>query len=539
MAPLDSGHVRRTGAFVVTRIVAGALLCSTAWAAGIASAQQEAEPDPLAFDLDAVEVPADAPLVFANYFPPFPISIDNGPPDSDYYATEMLDPAGADGIHAAYGGFFRSRPLPRPVNPADDWDLDDMKTEVERASAAGIDGFVYDLLGIEGVHWHRLELLLEAARTVDPEFRIVLMPDISTGVMDDPDALADAVESVADDPSVYHLDDGRLVVMPYLAERVEKAQWEEWLALMGERGIDVAFVPILLEYGAIDDFDDFSYGVSVWGGRSPRTVANLPEVSADARQRGLTWMHPVALQDVRPKSAVFDEANNTETLRSMWASAAETNAEWVHLITWNDYSEATEIAPSTNTGWSPLDINAYYGAAFKTGEAPPIVRDRIYVSHRIQAVDAVPTGGQTSLMSLRSGSSPPRDQVEVLTFLRDGADVEVTVGASTYTYTAPEGVHAELFALEPGEVSVRAKADDGAVSEVTSPFEVVEQPEIQDLQYRLVSSGREGHDDARPTRRALDRAESARRFGGARCHGRRCRSRRVASVVEGVVTPDA
>ena len=459
----------------------------------VATSTAPDEESPLAFDMPSAATLDDAaPRVFAHYFPAFPISLDNEDPSGDYYAAGFNAVDGEGGNHAEYGGFFRQRPLPRAVNPSDDWALEDMKTEVQRATDAGIDGFVIDILGLSGDGWNRVLLLLDAASAVDPEFRIMLMPDANTRVVDDPVALADAMASIADHPAVHHLDDGRLVIAPFMPEQVGTEWWADWMAMMSERGISVAFVPVLLDYGrSIDDFAEISYGVSVWGGRSLNSVDNLADMAADAHARGLIWMQPVALQDVRPKSGVYDEANNTETLRSMWSTAQATDADWVQIVTWNDYSEATEIAPSTNTGWSPLDINAYYTVAYKLGAAPTITRDRIYLSHRIQPVDAVPTGGQTSLMNLRTGSSPPRDGVEVLTFLRDGAVVEVTVGQSTYQYEAPAGVHAEVFPLEVGTVAVEALAPDGTEITVTSPHEVTDRPTVQDLQYRFADSGRD------------------------------------------------
>jgi hypothetical protein len=422
----------------------------------------------------------------------FPISLDNEPAAEDYYTEAYLDPDGEGGTHAAYGGWLRSRPLERPVSSSADWQLEDMKTDVERAAAAGIDGFNVDVLGLSGDNWDRVQLLLDAADAVEG-FEIVLVPNANTRVVEDIDAFADAIAGLADHPSLHRLDDGRLLVSPFFADLLGADYWADWIAAMAERGVDVALMPILLKYSEhIDAFADISYGVSTWGGRSLASVENLGNLGRDAADRGLVWMQPVALQDVRPKSGVFDEADNTETMRAMWATAAEVDADWVNIVTWNDYSEETEVSPAVNTGWSVLDLNSYFLVGFKEGAPPPIVEDRIYVSHRVQPVAAVPTGPQTVLMKLRQGSSPARDEVEVLTFLRDGAVVDVTVGDSTYSYDAPAGVHAELFPLEPGAVSAVARADDGYTSAVSSPFVVTDEPVVQDLQYRVVGSGRDG-----------------------------------------------
>ncbi|MBB3676996.1 glycoside hydrolase family 71 protein [Modestobacter versicolor] len=449
---------------------------------------------PLAFDLPSAGELAGSPRkVFAHYFPPYPISLDDEPAATDYYTREYLDPDGEGGVHAAYGGFFRDRPLPRDPHRSGDWELADMATDVRNASAAGIDGFTVDLLGLAGSdYWPTVLLLLQAAEQADPDFTIVLMPDATSPAVDDVDALADAVAGLAAEfTSLYRLDDGRLVVSPFFAERVGAPWWTRWLEVMStEHDLDVALVPCFLTYdaGTADAFAPISHGFSNWGDRSPGAQGDLVVAAAEAHARGKIWMQPVSMQDQRPAQGLYDEALNTENLRLTWQAAVDA-ADWVQLTTWNDYSEGTEFAPSTNIGWGPLDIGAWYLAQFKTGAEPDLVRDVVYVSHRVQFAGAVPSG-QTQLMQLREGSSPPRDAVEVLSFLTAPATVRVEVGDEVHRYEAPAGVHAELLPLAVGRVAAEVERDGDVVTEVASPFEVQADPVVQDVQYRVVSSGR-------------------------------------------------
>lgn len=117
------------------------------------------------------------------------------------------------------------------------------------------------------------------------------------------------------------------------------------------------------------------------------------------------------------------------------------------------------------------------------------MRDRIYVSHCVQPFAAKPTGGQTRHMSLRSGRSPARDQVEVLIFLRQPAEVAVAIGPNRCTCRAPARVDARLFPLAAGTVSAQATAADGRRTAVVSPLVVTNRPVVQDLQYHFASSG--------------------------------------------------
>jgi hypothetical protein len=188
---------------------------------------------------------------------------------------------------------------------------------------------------------------------------------------------------------------------------------------------------------------------------------------------------------------MYDEAANTETLRASWQRAISDQADLVQLVTWNDYSEGTSFAPSAGHGYSYLDMSAYWESQFQTGSAPTVVRDAVYVTHRIQKFATVPTFTQL-LMTLTNGSATKvaRDTVEALTFLTAPATVTVTVGSKTYTYTAPAGISSQLYPLEIGHVKASAARGTASIGVADSPYTVDATPYTQDLAYYAVSSRR-------------------------------------------------
>ncbi len=78
-------------------------------------------------------------------------------------------------------------------------------------------------------------------------------------------------------------------------------------------------------------------------------------------------------------SMIFTEAGNSEALRNLWMSAINGGADMVQIITWNDYSEGTEISPSTGTRFGFYDLATFYTQWFKLGK-PEIVRDALPAS---------------------------------------------------------------------------------------------------------------------------------------------------------------
>ena len=459
-------------------------------AAPSGSASTSTPAGPLPFDLPSSAVLSSSQhLVFAHYFTPYPLSLDDQPASTDYYTRDYLTPAGEGGIHDSYGGLLRDRPL--PVGPqTGDWRLTDLEQEVRTAHAAGIDGFTTDILSLSGQNWSQLTLLIQAAAAVDPGFKILLMPDM-TSLHTDPATLASAIAQLAASPSVYRLGDGRLVLSPFDAEVHTPAWWTTVLSDLHQRGLPVAFVPLFLDFQAnARAFAPISYGFSDWGVRSPSEQSGVAAEVALAHSLGKLWMQPVSVQDERPDQGIYDEADNTENLRDGWNQAISDGADWVQLTTWNDYSESTQFAPSLHNGYVYLDLSSYYLTRFKTGQWPAIVRDTVYVTNRVQFADAVPGDGQSLLMQPRAGTATPRDDVEVLSFLTAPATVDTVTGSVHGSYRAAAGVQAQLLPLQYGYNTAAVVRDGRTTAEVTSAYPVLAHPQVQDLQYYAVGSGR-------------------------------------------------
>jgi hypothetical protein len=463
----------------------------------------------LPFDLPSQASLRSAPRkAFANWVPSLPISLDNLPAESDYYTKQYLNPDGEGGKHKAYGGYLRDRPLPRPVRPESNWTLLDLQEEVRQAISVGLDGFttvIYTLSEDPDRRvWDANVLMMQAAATADPEFKIILQPDMSAGLKNkSADALAGHIAQLGKYSSAYRLADGRLVVSPFNAESHTADWWRGFLDLMRTKyGLPVAFLPLFQdEQPHLEAFAPISWGMSNWGNRNPAwndpqatTATSARGRAAKVRAKGLVWMQPVSAQDERPREGRFQESQNTQNLRNTWKIAIDSGAELIQLATWNDYPEGSQMAPSRHNGWSYLDVSSYYLTWFKTGKAPVVKRDTVYLTHRLHAWQARPSYPQTLLMTFpaKNGGSVPRDTVEAVTFLTAPGSVTVTVGGTVTTCTVPAGVATCTVPLATGTVSAVTQRNGTSTAAVTSPYKVVATPYVQDLHYAAVSSGRQG-----------------------------------------------
>lgn len=426
--------------------------------------------------------------VFAHYFPPYPISIDNYVSTKDYYTVNYLQASGESGKFANIGGLLRDRPLPRDPITSSDYESVDMATEISNAMNGGVTGFAVDLLTVNTSDklWRLTVKLIKAAEN-QGSFKIMLQPDMSSLGSISTSTFAASMASLATSKAVYTDRSGAVVICPFYAELKSPAWYSEAFSILqSQYGIRAALMPLFLDAGQMSNYASISVGFANWGARSV-PAANDINWAARAHSIGKSWMEPVAVQDERPVGQIYDEAWNTETLRATWNRAINQGADAVLLTTWNDYSEGTSFQPSTDHGTVFLDIGKYYVNKFRTGAFPNVTKDAVYITHRIQKYSTMPTT-YTNVMKLRSGSATPRDKVEVLTVLTAPATVTVTIGGRTSSYDAPAGLSAQLFDLAEGYSTATVTRGGAQTATVTTTDAVKFTTEQQDLSYHAVGS---------------------------------------------------
>jgi hypothetical protein len=384
--------------------------------------------------------------VFAHYFNPYPISIDNAASADDYYNKNYLTQSGESDKWAAQGGFLRQRPAGVPVKNSTNWRQLNMEQEVSAAIGRGITGFTFDSLSpTDGSDSNSaLHLMLKAAQTVDSRFKIMVMPDI-TALGSDSNAVVEIIAAAAASPSAYRLSDGRLVVSAFDAGLNPPTWWLSVISRLAAQGIHIAFVPTFLGWSAIADaFAPFSYGFSDWGTAtvgSSSAEQGDPEIAH--RTYGKIFMMPVGPQQYRPKDSVYWEAGNSGAFRDAWASSIQGDADWIQLVTWNDFTETSAISQTTDAtlqrtiGTGFYNLTGYYASWFLTGEQPKITHDVLYYFYRREATTA-PSPAQKDKVTLVNGTA--ENDIELLAFLTSPGVLKIAVGGKTYTQNAAAGI---------------------------------------------------------------------------------------------------
>lgn len=430
-------------------------------------------------------VPSDR-KVFAVYFPPYPLSLDNAPTASDYYTRNYLTVDGERGAHAAYGGLLRDRPLPVGASSSSTWKVDNLRKEIRQAKAAGIDGFFVNVMSTSGLNWETTVNLFAASK-LEGGYPVIPMVDGTTSISrQTPAEVAAKLAELYRGTTAYR-EGTKFLLSSFKAEGPGVGWWTEIIRILqSQYKIPITFQAVFLATtdANMTAFAPIADSFGNWGARSASAIDGLPDFDAMAEKYGRAWMEPVAPQDMRPRLGVYAEAGNTESLRAGWAKAIRDGAEYVQMVTWNDYSESTQFAPSVAHGEVFTQISKYYSSWFHTGAPPAITRDELFLTHRIQFADAAPSIAHRLVTPTLSGSAgAPRDTVEALVFLTAPSTVEITAGGKTSTFSAPAGVSAFTVPLKIGAVSARVVRGGAPVRTAVSPFAVVRTPQVQDLQY--------------------------------------------------------
>jgi hypothetical protein len=249
------------------------------------------------------------------------------------------------------------------------------------------------------------------------------------------------VESVAKSPAAYKLADGRLVVSAFDASLNSPAWWQSVLNRLKAAGINVAFVPTFLGWTQYADlYESLSYGYGDWGTATPNAANSLdddPSVAHGTFHK--VFMMPVDPQQFRPKNFAFWEAGNSGSFRMGWNSAIAGNADWVQLVTWNDYSESSQVSPYTDSTLNPsigtgyYNLNGYFASWFLTGHVPTVTHDVMYYFYRREPTNAKATRQN---QADKVTGDPAENDIELLAFLTAPGVLKITIGGKTFTHTA-------------------------------------------------------------------------------------------------------
>jgi len=162
------------------------------------------------------------------------------------------------------------------------------------------------------------------------------------------------------------------------------------------------------------------------------------------------------------------ETDGFAGMATEWLSAIRSNADWVQIVTWNDWAESTYVAPiGSNTRanvYDPrfgallshrayLDASRYFIEWFKLGAAPKIIQDKFYYFYRLHPVgvsEMKGIGASLGIFAAPRSRTILTEQVHVTLFLTSSATLVIGLGDRYTTHDLPAGVSEVTSPSLPG-----------------------------------------------------------------------------------------
>jgi glucan endo-1,3-alpha-glucosidase len=367
--------------------------------------------------------------------------------------------------------------------------------DIQDAQAYGIDGFDLDCGDWNGGNYKAdTAKIFQAAAALNSGFKLFFEAEGQSG-----DQIVNMVETYASNPYYYHYQ-GRPLLLDWAGNfhnggRLGALSWwqSQVLGPLHAAGINVFFIPsfycsnssesptydqVLSDYNLW--WNQIADGFNYFGAAGTPTQGSLLK-SSEAfatvfHEHGKTVMSPVSPQywgnKQKPERRYF-EYGGGQGLTAQWESIIQVqHPEWVNMITWNDFDEATFFTPidDVNNYWhyvahtAPgfyqnrtgiLKLNEYFIDWYKhypsnTPPPPPGGVDNLYYIYRTSPKAVLADDKMGPVLGF---AGDVEDDLYVTTILKKAATLQVTSGGVTSSYDLPKGLSTTGIPFHPGQQS--------------------------------------------------------------------------------------
>jgi len=383
------------------------------------------------------------------------------------------------------------------------------KREIELAQRHGIEGFALNCgewLKPDGSKTHYVtsaERIFQAAKELNSGFKLFLSPDFACeGINKQAEQnVPDMLRRFYEHPNLFRYK-GVAVLSGYAGSQEQYAKASE---ILKKEGYKFLLVPKTSDNGryamawsfetVIRDLASQSHIDGLFNFTCDGTAADLMKSNSMGR-RGTLFLDKIFMAGACP-------AYNSPNLRdfqgmhgycAMWEGIIRDSADWVEIVTWNDYQEDSNLMPFSWPGDKThfdrdeayLDVTSYYASWFRTGVAPEIAQDRLYFTYRARSKDQTQVwdSSKKAWVDIRLCEWPyeqihddVRDFVYASAFLTAPATLRCKSGDASESFSLPKGVSHVKIPLKPGSPEFKLERDGKAVVDVSGRKQVVDKPD--------------------------------------------------------------
>ncbi len=347
--------------------------------------------------------------------------------------------------------------------------VEDYQREIRAAQSAGIDGFALNCGGwtLREPHYKQRSLLIyQAAKELGTDFKLFISADYASGLTSE--ETRDMVETFRTHPNQFR-HEGKPVLSTFGGGRTQTEFVRK--AFTGDRAI--CYVPfyyptpaaempnqaqveqVFRDHGAdLDGF--FHFGAAGTPAQITESNHRLAQKWLGAGKLFMAGITPY-YRGLGGNYRVYD-SRGVEGLARQWEGAIRDKATWVELVTWNDWGEASYLAPFGSAyethfwsgHWGPmlshaalLDASRYYIEWYKSGKQSKISEDTLFYAYRLHPK-------AVSADKLPGGANKLADEVFASLFLTAPARFTIHSGTTEKSFDLPAGVNHLSMPFAPG-----------------------------------------------------------------------------------------
>lgn len=362
-------------------------------------------------------------------------------------------------------------------------DVEWCKREIQIAQQAGLDGFALDFgaWGKPGADPNNLidtgyissaERMFEAARQLGTGFKLLLTPEYSVQPMKQ--NFQDMVRRFYRHPNVLRRDGNMVLssygpggdVLPILDGLRKEGYKVDFLPFCGLGRFEMS----LSVDSALRLLSENPRFLGIWRFLCDDSTRGMIMHNANAA-RACQWMNKLYMAGIAMNyySANVRDFHGVAGYGAMWEGIIRDQADWVEIVTWNDYNEDTNLMHYRwKRGWdrqiynrdgSYLDATRYYVQWFKTKQPPKITQDRLYFAYRDRSrwLSKMWDSQKGQWVDMIYKQYPfdqyhddVLDRVYVTTMLTAPAELTIELGGQTRTFQQPAGVAVAELEMKPG-----------------------------------------------------------------------------------------
>jgi len=373
--------------------------------------------------------------------------------------------------------------------------------EMQLAKSYGIDGWAVNTAQWNSVDWAipRMQKMSRAAEATG--FKFFMSADMTVEFIGRPASVVDMIANLSKS-SAYYKVDGKAFLSTFVGQSVGWNWQDSVLNPLSQRGSPAYFVPFF-DGDPQGNLNRFNYvqGLFHWTAWPYNGNLQVVDPSTDRNYRSVTsnagkvFMAPVSPYfakhycglppDAKP-NWVFGNYKGAGLWVEHWQQLIQIGPDYIEIVTWNDYPEASYIGPISapwgisdkcNGGGPTMydraayphdaygDLGRYFIDWYKKGSAPQVTQDKIYAFYRLFSKN-VQCPDPTGLGPVQNGQSMD-DQIYVVSLLKSPATVTIHSGGSSKSFEVGAGLATNSISFENGAQSVSVARNGNQVGSKT------------------------------------------------------------------------